>query len=71
VCVDATEATSGDEDGQVSTPSPIDRVQIAGEAGTKALPIGKRVSVEGTLFPAHTMWHAENVLIDAADVQPK
>jgi hypothetical protein len=46
-------------------------VQIAGQAINKKLPIGSRVSVEGTRFSAHTMWHVEPVLIDAADVTPK
>ena len=41
-------------------------MQIAGEASNKKLPVGSQVSVEGTLFPAHTMWHVEQVLIDAA-----
>jgi hypothetical protein len=27
--------------------------------------------VSGTLFGAHTMWHAEDVLIDASDVTPE
>jgi hypothetical protein len=71
VCVDAPAATVGDEDPQEGTEAPIDRVQIAGAASTKQLPIGSRVSVEGTLFGAHTMWHAEDVLIDAADVDPR
>jgi hypothetical protein len=71
VCVDAAEPTPGDDEAPVGTQTPVDRVQIAGEASTKELPIGSRVRVEGTLFPAHTTWHAENVLIDAAEVQPK
>jgi hypothetical protein len=49
----------------------VTRVQIAGEASTQQLPIGKRVSVEGTLFSAHTMWHVEQVLIDASGVEAK
>jgi len=61
--------TAGDEFNE-PTDKPIDRIQIAGEAAGKDLPLGKRVKVSGTLFGAHTMWHAENVLIDASDVTP-
>jgi hypothetical protein len=65
VCV-ASE-TEADEFNE-PTDKPIDRIQIAGEAAGKDLPLGKRVKVTGTLFGAHTMWHAEDVLIDAGDV---
>jgi hypothetical protein len=65
VCV-ASE-TAGDEFNE-PTDKPIDRIQIAGEAAAKDLPLGKRVKVSGTLFGAHTMWHAEPVLIDAGDI---
>lgn len=65
ICVDAP---AGDEPAE-STPEPVTRVQIAGAAAEKELPIGKRVKVKGTLFGAHTMWHAEDVLIDAAAVE--
>jgi hypothetical protein len=65
VCVDAP---AGDEFAQ-STPRRVTRVQIAGEAAEKELPVGKRVKVKGTLFGGHTMWHAEDVLIDAAVVE--
>ena len=68
VCV-ASE-TAGDEFNE-PTDKPIDRIQIAGEAAGKDLPLGKRVKVSGTLFGAHTMWHVENVLIDASDVTPE
>jgi hypothetical protein len=68
VCV-ASE-TEADEFNE-PTDKPIDRIQIAGEAAGKDLPLGKRVKVSGTLFGAHTMWHAENVLIDATDVTPE
>ena len=71
VCVDAAAAPAGEEDAPQSIAEPVTRVQIAGEASNGKLPIGSRVSVEGTLFPAHTMWHAEPVLIDAADVTPQ
>jgi hypothetical protein len=71
VCVDAPPAAAGDEDAAQSIGEPVGRVQIAGEASNQQLPIGKRVSVEGTLFPAHTMWHVEQVLIDAAGVEAK
>jgi hypothetical protein len=70
-CVDAPPAAAGDEDAAESIGEAVTRVQIAGEASNQQLPIGKRVSVEGTLFPAHTMWHAEPVLIDAAAVAPQ
>ena len=65
VCV-ASE-TAGDEFNE-PTDKPIDRIQLAGEAAGKDLPLGKHVKVSGTLFGAHTMWHAEDVLIDASDV---
>ena len=71
VCVDAPPAAPGDEDAPQSIAEPVTRVQIAGEASTQQLPIGKHVSVEGTLFPAHTMWHVEQVLIDAAGVEAR
>ncbi|HEY8248388.1 MAG TPA: hypothetical protein VIG38_14030 [Hyphomicrobium sp.] len=71
VCVDAPPATPGDEDAPQSIEAPVDKVQIAGQAINKKLPIGSRVSVEGTRFSAHTMWHVEPVLIDTADVTPK
>ena len=69
VCVDAPPAAAGDEDAPQSIAEPVTRVQIAGEASNQQLPIGKRVSVEGTLFSAHTMWHVEQVLIDAPGVE--
>jgi hypothetical protein len=69
LCVDGAGSPAGDEDAPQSIAEPVTRVQIAGEASNGKLPIGSRVSVEGTLFPAHTMWHAEPVLIDAADVK--
>ena len=65
VCV-ASE-TEGDEFNE-PTEKPIARIQLAGEAAGKDLPLGKHVKVSGTLFGAHTMWHVEDVLIDAADV---
>jgi hypothetical protein len=65
ICVDAP----ADDELAQSTPEPVTRVQIAGEATEKELPIGSRVKVKGTLFGAHTMWHAEDVLIDAAAVE--
>ena len=68
VCV-ASE-TEADEFNE-PTDKPIDRIQIAGEAAGKDLPLGQHVKVSGTLFGAHTMWHAENVLIDASDVTPE
>ena len=71
VCVDAGPAVPGDEDAPQSIEAPVDKVQIGGEASNKKLPIGRQVSVEGTLFAAHTMWHVEPVLIDATDVTPK
>jgi len=53
-----------------SEESTVRRIQIAGEAVNGDLPVGSRVSVEGTLYGAHTMWHAEDVLIDAGSVKP-
>jgi hypothetical protein len=68
VCV--TSETEADEFNE-PTDKPIDRIQLAGETAGKDLPLGKRVKVSGTLFGAHTMWHAENVLIDATEVTPE
>ena len=65
VCV--TSETETDEFNE-PTDKPIDRIQLAGETAGKDLPLGKRVKVSGTLFGAHTMWHAEDVLIDATEV---
>ena len=65
VCV--ASATEDDEFNE-PTDKPVDRIQLAGETAGKDLPLGKRVKVSGTLFGAHTMWHAEDVLIDASDV---
>ncbi|CAN1721430.1 DUF4431 domain-containing protein [Hyphomicrobium sp. 1Nfss2.1] len=71
VCVDAPVAGAADEDPQENVEAPVDRVQLAGEAVGAELPIGKHVSVSGTLFAAHTMWHVEDVLIDASEVSPR
>jgi hypothetical protein len=68
VCVDAAPADHGDEDAVQSIVDPVTRVQIAGDAISRELPIGKHVVIDGTLFAAHTMWHAEDVLIDATEV---
>ena len=65
VCVDAP----ADDEFAQTTPRPVTRLQIAGDAAEKELPVGKRVKVKGTLFGGHTMWHAEDVLIDAAAVE--
>jgi len=69
LCVDAP--ADGNDEFDVGTEAAIDRIQIAGEAGSGELPIGSRATVKGTLFGAHTMWHVENVLIDAASVAAK
>jgi hypothetical protein len=77
ICVDAppgeeAQSDSGDDDDfSQSTPEPVTHLQIAGEALDKELPLGTRVKVEGVLFGAHTMWHAEDVLIDATEVTPQ
>jgi hypothetical protein len=68
VCVDAAPAGHGDEDAAQNIADPVTRVQIAGETVGRHLPVGKHVTVDGTLFAAHTMWHAEDVLIDAAEI---
>ncbi len=71
VCVDAPKTAAGDEEPQENIEAPVERVQMAGEAVSGELPIGKHVSVSGTLFAAHTMWHVEDVLIDASEVSPR
>jgi hypothetical protein len=71
ICVDPPKG-GGDEDfGDTGTEKPVDRIQMAGEASQQELPVGKRVLVKGTLFGAHTMWHAEEVLIDASAVEER
>jgi Domain of unknown function (DUF4431) len=71
VCVDPP-PDGGDEDfGNTGTQTPVSRIQIAGDLSQSELPTGKRVTVTGKLFGAHTMWHAEDVLIDAGSVEPK
>lgn len=62
VCVDPSEDDAGTE-------SPITRIQVAGDALTADMPVGSRVKAKGSLFPAHTMWHVEPILIDATEVQ--
>ena len=71
VCVDAPKDGGDDDFGNTGTENPVERIQIAGEASQQALPIGERVKVKGTLFGAHTMWHVEEVLIDAPSVERK
>jgi Domain of unknown function (DUF4431) len=71
ICVDPPKG-GGDEDfGDTGTEQPVDRIQMAGEASQQELPVGKRVTVKGKLFGAHTMWHAEEVLIGASSIEPK
>jgi hypothetical protein len=67
VCVD----TDGNNEFEHATQAPVNRVQLAGEEAGKDLPLGKRVAVSGMLFGAHTMWHVEDVLIDATSVAPR
>ena len=70
VCVELTADASEDEPAPEGLDTPVGRIQIAGEASNSELPIGSLVAVEGTLYAAHTMWHVEDVLIDADDVKP-
>jgi hypothetical protein len=71
VCVDAP-ANGGDEDfGNTGTEHPVDHIQVAGDLVAKGLPVGRRVTLKGKLFGAHTMWHVGDVLIDATSVDPK
>jgi hypothetical protein len=69
ICVEAP--ADGSDEFNASTDQPVERIQMAGEAISEALPIGRRVAVKGVLFGAHTMWHVEPVLVDAAEVLPK
>jgi hypothetical protein len=68
VCVDAPKGGGDDDFGNIGTDNPVERIQMAGEASQQELPVGERVKVKGTLFGAHTMWHVEEVLIDASSV---
>ncbi len=68
VCVDAPKGGGDDDFGNTGTDNPVERIQMAGEASQQELPVGERVKVKGTLFGAHTMWHVEEVLIDASSV---
>jgi hypothetical protein len=69
VCVDAPKDGGDDDFGNTGTENPVERIQIGGEASQQELPTGERVKVKGTLFGAHTMWHVEEVLIDASSVE--
>jgi hypothetical protein len=71
VCVDAPKDGGDDDFGNTGTENPVERIQIGGEASQQVLPIGERVKVKGTLFGAHTVWHVEEVLIDAPSVERK
>jgi hypothetical protein len=67
VCVDSDRNNEFEQ----ATETPVKRVQLAGEEAGKDLPLEKRVTIKGTLFGAHTMWHVEDVLIDASEVTQK
>jgi hypothetical protein len=69
ICVDAPKEGGDDDFGNTGTDNPVERIQMAGEASQQELPMGERVKVKGTLFGAHTMWHVEEVLIDASSVE--
>src|SRR6478672_5328224 len=72
VCVDAPKEGGDNDFGNTGTEKPVGRLQVGGEASQRDLPAdGARVLVKGTLFGAHTMWHVEPVLIDAASLEPK
>jgi len=71
VCVDAPKGGGDDDFGNTGTENPVERIQMAGEASQQELPIGERVKVKGKLYGAHTMWHVEEVLIDAESITPK
>lgn len=64
VCVDPGEDAAGTE-------NPVQRIQIAGDALKPKMPVGSRVKAKGNLFPAHTQWHVEPVLIDATLIEPE
>ncbi len=69
ICVDAAKRAGDAARHASGTAEAVDRIQIAGAASEKWLPIGKRVLVKGTLFAAHTMRDVEEVLIDATAVE--
>ena len=72
VCVDAPKEGGDSDFGTTSLEKPTNRIQVGGEASQRDLPAdGERVTVTGTLFGAHTMWHVEPVLIDALSVVHK
>ena len=71
LCVDAPAGAGGDDFGNTGTEKPVDHIQVAGDLIGKGLPVGRRVTIKGKLFGAHTMWHAEEVLIDAGSIEPK
>jgi hypothetical protein len=70
VCVDAGTATQGEfeDEAEESVPDPVSRIQVAGELISTDMPVGRTVTAKGALFPAHTAWHAEPVLIDARSI---
>ncbi len=71
ICVDPPPGGGEEDFGNAGTETPVSRIQIAGDLSQHELPTGKRVRVKGRLFGAHTMWHAEEVLIDAQSLEPK
>jgi hypothetical protein len=71
ICVDSPKGGGEEDFGDTGTEEPVAHIQMAGEASQHELPVGKRVTVKGKLFGAHTMWHAEEVLINASSIEPK
>jgi hypothetical protein len=69
ICVAAPKSAGGGAPTEGGTAEAVDRIQMAGAASEKWLPIGERVLVKGTLFAAHTMRDVEDVLIDATAVE--
>jgi hypothetical protein len=71
LCVDAPPGGGDDDFGNTGTESPIERIQVVNPDDKLNLPLGTHVALKGKLFGAHTMWHAEQVLIDTETVEPR
>lgn len=69
ICVDGEDNDPDDAIDESGTKTPVDRIQLGGKANSGTLTPGARVRAHGTLFPAHTQWHAEAVLLDASRIE--
>jgi hypothetical protein len=71
LCVDPPAGGGDDDFGNTGTETPIERIQVVNPDDKLDLKPGTRVALKGKLFGAHTMWHAEEVLIDTEAAEPR